>query len=1265
MKFHHVHGKAIVLSDDRKQATRSEAHFCNGLVFGDQAIKVGQKLCVELTCVSSWSGALRIGVTTNDPNKLTQADLPKFAFPDLLKKEGYWGRSVNENLTASGTRVTFYVTTEGHLQVFINNEHKGVYLSRLPTNRTLWLFLDIYGNTKATKFVTPDDAPKEIVARGPEAMEAYEKACSTGTQPVFRTRLMLVGKDRVGKTSLKKALTGQSHNTAEESTDGIDLSASCSFNLNNRSSWQLAIKGEQPPEAESDDEKKNLGILGGSEGLEEEYHKALATNIVQELLYQKRQKEAVTKTSRDIKSAVTSHSAGKITNRITDKRKPLLVRRATSLGMNLFDDIKEVPPEVMQDVPDRVVQLVQQMLGQGSQGSPTHSLELVQTAEKSHQVVLNIWDFAGQAVYYTTHQVFLTARAIYVIVFNLCDDLTGKQLPEMQEKDEAEDSLSTLDYMDFWLRSIHAHAAENMRNSVDNTKLSPPIFIVGTHRDSLALDHDAQMELVADKFNQLREFLTGQPYTQHIVTPFFAVENNSLGGEDVQIDKLRQHIERIASQESYMGEQMPIKWLKFEQDVTERADTGTHYATVDQITEMASNHGITDTEEVTTLLEFYHDLGVIIHYGSAGPAHNVLRNTVILKPQWLVDMFRRIITARSTHDQWDLLSDKWDRLEKLGILEEPLLDMLWSDALDQKPTLLALMDKFDLICRRLPPRGQTHREETHSYYVPMRLEKLDDQRHLYTLSDNVAVFYLDFNNFLPDGLFYRILTRAIRWSQDSGGRDPYLYSRIAKFFLDDSHDFVLELSPRAYHRLKVVVVGISDSIYTNPGYNPLSAACAKVRNFLESTLTDLRQLWMKRIACKMCLRCTCDKVCERHGLAGCTQEACLHFLDLDECLTSKIVCCEHRRVKTADVRKWFPQPKIDMPDPILPRLTLEITGGNIEKNVPNLPSWMKGAAKLLNSGADDQDWAALAKLMGYKQARIDQINEDLNPALALLTDWVLTSGNTSLSVDLMMVFLEQIKRDDIVDVIQKAKESESDLPQIFLSYQWDSQDDVQSLRARLERAGFTCWMDIGQMGGGDQLNLKIDEGIRNCVLFVSCITPKYVVSHHCNRELALADILKKPIIPVMFESVVWPPPGGMSVILSQLVYINMKGVGGHGGSGVHADLQDKHNEIINRILLYTMPAVQPCIDSAVTVTDISKQQDLGSESLYDTSLSSLTEPDIPLLQEVYHAPPSPHRNPVVAPQPEPAQRAAAAAAAAATRNVEQVHVTKCAVCVIL
>eukprot|EP00057_Strongylocentrotus_purpuratus_P004871 XP_003729663.1 PREDICTED: ankyrin repeat, PH and SEC7 domain containing protein secG-like [Strongylocentrotus purpuratus] len=52
-------------------------------------------------------------------------------------------------------------------------------------------------------------APPEILARGPRARRAYAEAAQAGTKKVFRTRLMLVGQERVGKTSLKKTLTGQ------------------------------------------------------------------------------------------------------------------------------------------------------------------------------------------------------------------------------------------------------------------------------------------------------------------------------------------------------------------------------------------------------------------------------------------------------------------------------------------------------------------------------------------------------------------------------------------------------------------------------------------------------------------------------------------------------------------------------------------------------------------------------------------------------------------------------------------------------------------------------------------------------------------------------------------------------------------------------------------------------------------------------------------------------------------------------------------------
>ena len=51
------------------------------------------------------------------------------------------------------------------------------------------------------------------------------------------------------------------------------------------------------------------------------------------------------------------------------------------------------------------------------------------------------------------------------------------------------------------------------------------------------------------------------------------------------------------------------------------------------------------------MLQFYHDLGVIIYYGSNGAVDESLRNTVILNPQWLIDVFRRIITANDRDEQ--------------------------------------------------------------------------------------------------------------------------------------------------------------------------------------------------------------------------------------------------------------------------------------------------------------------------------------------------------------------------------------------------------------------------------------------------------------------------------------------------------------------------------------------------------------------------------------------------------------------------------------
>ena len=81
------------------------------------------------------------------------------------------------------------------------------------------------------------------------------------------------------------------------------------------------------------------------------------------------------------------------------------------------------------------------------------------------------------------------------------------------------------------------------------------------------------------------------------------------------------------------------------------------------------------------------------------------------------------------------------------------------------------------------------------------------------------------------------------------------------------------------------------------------------------------------------------------------------------------------------------------------------------------------------------------------------------------------------------------------------------------------------------------------MGGGDSLYDKIDRGLRGCRVVVSCVTNKYSLSPNCRREVSLADALKKPLVPLLLESMQWPPAGPMSMAFTQLLYIDFTKAG--------------------------------------------------------------------------------------------------------------------------
>ena len=40
---------------------------------------------------------------------------------------------------------------------------------------------------------------------------------------------------------------------------------------------------------------------------------------------------------------------------------------------------------------------------------------------KTDEVRFNVWDFGGQVIFYSTHQFFLTPKAIYILAFDLSE----------------------------------------------------------------------------------------------------------------------------------------------------------------------------------------------------------------------------------------------------------------------------------------------------------------------------------------------------------------------------------------------------------------------------------------------------------------------------------------------------------------------------------------------------------------------------------------------------------------------------------------------------------------------------------------------------------------------------------------------------------------------------------------------------------------------------------------------------------------------------
>ncbi|XP_030849143.1 probable serine/threonine-protein kinase roco11 [Strongylocentrotus purpuratus] len=246
--------------------------------------------------------------------------------------------------------------------------------------------------------------------------------------------------------------------------------------------------------------------------------------------------------------------------------------------------------------------------------------------------------------------------------------------------------------------------------------------------------------------------------------------------------------------------------------------------------------------EHLTMLTFYHDLGNVVYYGGIEDQQSLLRDMVILNPQWLIDVFKQVITILDPAKRDGIVSAAWNTLEKDGILEDRLIQHMWQGFSEKKEALVELMAKFDLICEAPVEQLQQEQQDgVHTevsnetekvlqkrYYVPSRLTSPCPPEEIAQIK-SMTDFYVDFRGFLPDGLFHRLMARAVRWMGERDGEPVNLFHRHISLMVDGVHHALIEMLPPCEANIKVIVYqgAVAGSDHDGDNHKPPAPSAVK------------------------------------------------------------------------------------------------------------------------------------------------------------------------------------------------------------------------------------------------------------------------------------------------------------------------------------------------------------------------------------------------------------------------------------------------------
>ena len=199
-------------------------------------------------------------------------------------------------------------------------------------------------------------------------------------------------------------------------------------------------------------------------------------------------------------------------------------------------------------------------------------------------VSVNVWDFGGQELQHSTHEFFLTERAVYLLVFNPREDQ------------------STQTVLYYWLDLIQM--------------ISPDAPII------VALSKQDEFEGLLNDAQELKEKYRIVDYV-----PISCQEDSEF---HKGFDTLRSLIGKEVGTLEHVSNRLPPDWMAVKRDLEK---TNEDFLSYDGFQKVCREKEVEEKEDQEMLAGFLHDLGTMLNFSSLMP----LEDTSILNPRWVTE----------------------------------------------------------------------------------------------------------------------------------------------------------------------------------------------------------------------------------------------------------------------------------------------------------------------------------------------------------------------------------------------------------------------------------------------------------------------------------------------------------------------------------------------------------------------------------------------------------------------------------------------------